>query len=129
MPFTYSDESHFGQKSQFLGVGLLITDAEIPTEVVETALEKLSDDPDRLRPDRQEKDERTLQREPGSDMPRRPLALWGRKSFAMLSRRLCRRRVMVPLPIHLAPTKLEASLHSHGTRCIHLACKRGGNLS
>jgi len=62
MPFTYSDESDFGRSGEFLGIGLLITDAEIRKEVVESALEKLSDDPDRLRPDRKDLDEKTLRR-------------------------------------------------------------------
>jgi len=62
MPFTYSDECHFGHRAEFIGVGLLISDAEIPKEVVDAAREKLSNDPDRLRPDRKDKDERTLQR-------------------------------------------------------------------
>jgi hypothetical protein len=62
MPFIYSDESQFGSSDEFVGVGLLITEAEVPKEVVEAALEKLRDDPDRLRPDRRHKDERTLER-------------------------------------------------------------------
>jgi hypothetical protein len=62
MPFTYSDESHYGPNGEFCGVGLLISQDEISIEVVESAIEKLRNDPDRTRRDRKDKDERTLKR-------------------------------------------------------------------
>jgi hypothetical protein len=62
MPFIYSDESQFGAQAEFLGVGLFITDAEIPEKIVAGALENLRSDPDRFRSDRKDMDERTLQR-------------------------------------------------------------------
>ena len=59
--FVYLDETEFGE-GQFSGYACLVTPERIGQEVIEEALDKLRNDPDRFHPDQQPMDDRTLER-------------------------------------------------------------------